>query len=213
MSPIWEERYLSVVPTKTIRYNDILTFQALGTNPGANVSQLLSNGISRLRYLIVYPFLSSVVNGSSTILNQSSYTAGVQVGSPINSPFSSAPGTCVPFAFLTNFNVLLSGSAIYQTNYNYRFESFLQENRPSVGLNGGLSIGASSGIIGQSDWENGYGFVYVDLSRKISQASDDISRSIQVNFTNTSGVQCDYYFVVGYEREITVSTSTGSLVI
>ena len=60
----------------------------------------------------------------------------------------------------------------------------------------------SSGLIGQSDFESGYGFCYIDLSRKISQASDDISRSIQAVFTNNSGVACDYYAVIGYEREI-----------
>ncbi len=82
-----------------------------------------------------------------------------------------------------------------------------------MGLNGGNSLGLSSGIIGQSDFENGYGFAYVDLSRKISPASDDVSRSVQLVFTNNSAFQVDYIAIISYEREITVSTSTGSLVI
>ena len=87
------------------------------------------------------------------------------------------------------------------------------ENRQSNATNGGLSLGMSSGILSQSDFENGYGYVYVDLSRKISQASDDVSRSIQVVGTNASAVSVDYYCIIGYERGLTINTSTGSLVI
>ena len=83
----------------------------------------------------------------------------------------------------------------------------------SKSLNGGLSTGLSSGLIGQSDWENGYGWVYADLSRKVSQASDDVSRSYQVLFTNNSNVQCDYIIIIGYEREIGISLANGALVV
>ena len=213
MSPIYEEKYLSMVPTKTVRYNDILSFQQLAVGPGSNVNWLVTNGVSRMRSLVVYPFISSIVNGSNPLLGQTTFSAGKAVGSPLNSPFSSAPGTVAPFHNFSNFNVLLSGSALYQSNFQYKFETFLQENRASFGLNGGLSTGLSSGLIGQSDFENGYGFAYVDLSRKISQASDDVSRSIQLVFTYNSSYQVDYICIITYEREITVSTSTGSLVI
>ena len=213
MSPLYEEKYLSMVPTKTVRYNDILSFQQLAVGPGSNVNWLVTNGVSRMRSLVVYPFISSVVNGSNPLIGATTFTAGKTAGSPLNSPFSSAPGTCAPFHNFSNFNVLLSGSALYQSNFQYKFETFLQENRASLGLNGGLSTGLSSGLIGQSDFENGYGFAYVDLSRKISPASDDVSRSVQLVFTNNSSYQVDYICIINYEREITVSTSTGSLVI
>jgi hypothetical protein len=202
MAPQVEEKYFQMVPTKTIKYNDILSFQITNIASQANFSQIITNGCSRLRYLLIAPIYSSTANGiANNYLD------------PMNSPFSSAPGTCCPYAFVNNFNVLISGTAIYQSNYNYRFEHFLQEIRQSEGLNGGVSIGLSSGMIGQSDYENGYGFIYVDLSRKTNQGSDDISRSIQVIGTNNSSVPITYQVIVGYEREITLSTSTGSLVI
>jgi len=213
MSPVYEEKYFSMVPTKRVLYNDILTFQELNVAPSANVNWLITNGVSRARYLIIYPMISSVLNGSNPLKNASSFSAGVACGTPMNSPFSSCPGTTAPYANISNFNILLSGSALFQSNIQYKFEQFLEENRSSVGLNGGMTSGMSSGLIGASDFEAGYGFVYVDLSRKISQASDDISRSIQAVFTNNSSSAMDYYCVVGYEREIVVSTSTGSLVI
>ena len=210
MSPPYEEKYLSMMPTKTVKYNDILSFQQLNVAAGANVNWLISNGISRLRSITIFPFISATVNGSTSL---TTFTAGVNLGSPINSPFSSAPGTVAPFHRFGQYNILLSGSNIYQTNYQYTWETFLQENRPSLCLNGGLTLGMSSGVIGQSDFENGYGFAYTDLSRKISPASDDVSRSLQAIFTNNSLYTCDYYAIVNYEREITISTSTGSLVI
>jgi hypothetical protein len=71
----------------------------------------------------------------------------------------------------------------------------------------------SSGLLSQTDYENGYGYIYVDLSRKTGQASDDVSKSIQLQLTNTSNCYCDYITYIIYEREITVSTSTGALVI
>ena len=47
----------------------------------------------------------------------------------------------------------------------------------------------------------------------VSQASDDVSRSYQVLFTNNSNVQCDYIIIIGYEREIGISLANGALVV
>ena len=211
MSPIWEEKYFSMVPTKKVLYNDILTFQTLNVGAGSQVSQILSNGVSRMRYLLIYPFLASTINGSTNITDTAN--GGLVLGTPMNSPFTSCPSTTCPQAALTNMNILLSGTNLYQSNINYGFEHYLQEVRGSNAINGGLSLGMSSGLLSQGDWENGYRIGFFDLSRKVSQASDDISRSIQVVFTNASKVQMDYYYVIGYEREVTLSTATGSLVI
>jgi len=108
---------------------------------------------------------------------------------------------------------LVSGQVIYQSNYIFGFEEYLQEIRGSNALNGGIPLGLSSGLLSQNDWENGYRFTYVDLSRRISQPNDDISRSIQVVFTNASPYVMDFFYIIGFEKSITVSTSTGSLII
>jgi len=47
----------------------------------------------------------------------------------------------------------------------------------------------------------------------MSQANDDISRSIQVSFTNAASYAMDFYFIIGYEKQIVLSTSTGALII
>ena len=208
MSPSFANTYLNKNPVKRILYNDILSFQSINVLPGSVTNQILTNGVSRPRYLIGIPMLASSYVPSAAL------NIGGGCGySPMNSPFSSAPGTTCPQARLTNFNVLLSGSNIYQEAYTYTFTSFLQELRQCNCLNGGLDLGISNGLISSSDYENGYGYVFVNLERKDSQASDDISRSVQVMFTNGSNVALDVFWVIGYSREISISTSTGTLVI
>jgi hypothetical protein len=217
-SPLYEEMYLSAVPTKTLLYNDILTFQTLSVGAGSSVSQILTNGISRPRYLLIVPQMAGIINGSAKANLASSFTAAAAnalsaLGSPMNSPFSSAPGTCAPQAVISSLNILVSGQNIYQSNYQYGFEQYLQEVRGSNSLNGGLPLALSSGLLSQQEWENGYRFIYVDLSRRVSQANDDISRSIQVTFTNSSTYCMDYFYVISYEKQISLSTSTGALII
>jgi len=168
---------------------------------------LITNGISRPRYLLIYPFLSSLANGAQAITNTVN-----GLGSPMGSPFSSAPGTCSPYCFLSNFNVMVSGSNVFQSNINYNFENFLQQWRQGNSLNGGLTDNMSSGLIDKNAWSSGYNIVYVDLSKKISQAADDISRAIQITGTNASLVSVDYYVIVSYQREFLLSTSTGNLI-
>jgi hypothetical protein len=219
MTPAYEEMYLSAVPTKTILYNDILSFSALSITPNGTVSQILTNGVSRPRYLIIVPQLAALINGcAKASLGSATYTAVTNglssaVGSPMNSPFSSSPGTTGFQAAISSLNILVSGQNIYQSNYMYGFEEWLQEVRGSNAINGGIPLGLSSGLLSQNDWENGYRFCYVDLSKRMSQANDDISRSIQVSFTNASAYTSDYFFIIGYEKQIQISTSTGALII
>jgi hypothetical protein len=217
MSPIYEEKYFQMVPTKKILYTDILQFISQGIAPNGSVNQILTNSISRARALLVVPILSAQTNGSADI-RTNTFTAGTnitgtQTFSPMASAFTSCPATCCPLHSVSNFNVLVSGVALYQSNYQYKFEHWLQEVRGSNALNGGISLAMSSGLLSQTDYENGYGYMYVDLSRRTGQASDDIGRSIQLQLTNTSNCYVDYVSFIIYEREITISTSTGALVI
>jgi hypothetical protein len=166
--------------------------------------------------LLGIPFLAGSINGSADIRATSFLNgaiAGATAISTLASPFSTAPATCLPLHAISNFNVLVSGSAIYQSNYQYKFEHWLQEIRGSNAINGGVTLAMSSGLLSQTDYESSYGFIYVDLSRKSGQAQDDVGRSIQVQLTNVGPTAVEYIWIIGYEREITISTSTGALVI
>ena len=122
--------YLSKQPTKVIKYKDFLSFQVLNVAPGANFNQNFTNSVARGRKLIIIPQIAAAFNSAGL--------AGVI--SPMNSPFTSSPNTTASNA-ITNYNVLLSGTNLYQQNLNYSVEHFIQEVRKTNSVNGGMSLG------------------------------------------------------------------------
>jgi hypothetical protein len=193
-----EAQYFSS-PNKKVLYNDLMSFIIPATASGGQINQIISNGISRIRSILIVPQLASSAN---SITNQS----------PMNSPFSSSPSTTCPFAYISNFNVLISGQAHYQTNILYGYETFLQEIRQAGSINEGYSNGMSSGLISYPDWCAGFHFMYVDLSRKSGQAQDNVSKSIQIVGTNACSLAVEYHVIVNYQREFEINCSTGALV-
>ena len=101
---------------------------------------------------------------------------------------------------------------IQTKKYNLGIEHFFQELRKSNSINGGSTLGMSSGLLSQSDFENGYRFITADLSRKPSEAVDNIAKSIQVIGTNSSSLPIDIFWFVFYERQIEIDIQTGSLI-
>jgi hypothetical protein len=181
-------------------YEDFLSFQSLAIPPNGNFNQILTNSIARGRKLVGIPVISGTTNFAGT--------SGTI--STLASPFTSSPCTTAKSPVL-NWNVLLSGSNLWQNNLNYTFEQFSQQLH-KTGINGGSSLGMSSGLISQNDWENGYRFLLADLSRTSSEATDNIMKSIQVVGTNSGSQAIDIYWFLFFEREITIDIQTGSLI-
>jgi hypothetical protein len=198
MSPSAEQMYLSKLSTKLIKYDDYLSIQTLNIPPNGNFNQILTNSIARGRKLIGIPVLTENCAGASGTI------------SPLASPFSTSPCTTARNA-ISNFNVLVSGSNLYQSNISYTFESFQNELRKE-GINGGSSLGMSSGLISQNDFENGYRFIVADLSRTPSEGTDNISKSISVIRTNLGDKPISIYWFLVFQREVEMDTATGSLI-
>ena len=214
MTPQYETMYLQN-KVKKIIYNDILTYNnilnvtgtqtfnvttgAWDNTTGGQVNTTLTPGLSRLRRLTIFPFISASANGR--------LASGV-----MNSPYASEPGTCSPYCAITDFNVMLSGQVIYNQNKRYAFENYLEECRPAHSINGGLCCGLSSGLLSQMDHDSSYGFITVDLSRHNKEA-DNISKSVQVVFTNASKFACDFICIIEYEKEINVDVELGAIIL
>jgi hypothetical protein len=133
----------------------------------------------------------------------------------MQSPFSSAPATTLPYAKIKNFQIQISGRPVYASPINYNFEHFIENLRPALSVNGGSlkSLGMSSGCINKSMWDAGYGFYYVDLTSTVeSETQDNVSKSIQVIFTNDGNLQTDYYFLVFNQKEISINVSNGAVI-
>ena len=88
----------------------------------------------------------------------------------------------------------------------------MNETRKQGAYGGGLEL-ISSGLIGQSDYESGYGFIYTNLDSWANAALDNAPKSVQIQLTNVSAYAVDYFVYVIYQREITISVSTGQLII
>ena len=195
-NPVFEERYLSL-KTKDVYYTDIYTYLYQNQiSAGGTFNTLVSNGISRPTSVIVIPFVSKSANGTLTSV-------------PIyQSPFASEPGTtsCIP---ITNWNVLVSGTAIFQSDFTYDYQQWLEELSRANAVNGGQSIGLTSGLLSQKEFQFGYRYLVADLSRRLPQ--DDIARSIEIRGTNNTNVAIDLLVIVEYQRKLTYDISSGGI--
>jgi hypothetical protein len=99
MSPIAEQRYLSLSPTKKVLYNDVFQYSFAGVS--SNFNLLVSNGLPNVRGVVVIPFLAQSANGVS---GGAGIYAGQVATSTLLSPFSTSGSTPDPIQ-ITNFNI------------------------------------------------------------------------------------------------------------
>jgi hypothetical protein len=203
MNPLSESKYLSLAPTKKIRYKDIFQYQFSNNAPGAPFNFLVSNGISNISSVTVVPFISTT--NQITITG----TAGTQ-NSPVSylNPCSTSPATPDPIT-LSSFNILVSGVNLFLNNEMYDFEAFKNALAYSNQLNGGMTTGLASGLISEDMFSRLYRYYYGDCSR-VLPSEEGVSRSVQIVGVNQSLVACDLMVFVEFTREITIDISTGA---
>jgi hypothetical protein len=80
-------------------------------------------------------------------------------------------------------------------------------------LNGGLTDMLSAGLISQNDYNNGYGFIYCDLSGKTGLADDEVGKSVRLMFTNGASYTCDYHIILNYRKQFSINVSEGDVVV
>jgi len=163
---------------------------------------LVSNGLPNLKSIVVMSFLPSSSNGVSG--------AGEYAGTIVSSlfsPFSSSGGTPDPIA-LTNFNIQLSGKNLFNDQNQYDFQEFYEQFVSSNQLNGSLTTGLASGLIGEAEWSDLYRYYYADCSRGLPQEAG-VSRSIQITGVNKSAYNINLMVFASFTRSITVDVRSG----
>ena len=191
MSPSFEDKYLAV-GQKKVTYEDVFVTHLRGLT--ANFQAVLTNSLSRMQRLIIVPFLSASDNGSLKI-------------APQESPYSSEPSTCSPH-YIRDFNVQLSGSNIYKQNVNYKYEQFLNELCGTFGTNANQVTGLTSSLISQKDYNENYGYIVVDLSRRYSY-DNETPMSVQINGIIASPKALDFICYISYLKDTTIDLMTG----
>lgn len=202
-NPVFEEAYLSN-PVKQIKYTDIYQYQVQGITTGQQFNNLITNGIANIKSVLLIPFYSQ---------NNTQSPVPFALPSPeYQSPFDSAGcGTTAPMVTLGNFNVQISGqNAIYNTQ-RYSFEEFNNQLYGEYAVNGGLTDGLTSGLIGYEDFLQSYCYYYVNVERMLP-VEQSVPKSVQIIGTNYSTQSIDLWVFVEYGVEINIDLTTGARV-
>jgi len=207
MNALSESRYLSLAPTRQIKYRDIFQYQFTGVQGnGGSFNFLVSNGINAIKSVLVVPLLSQS-QPAQTINSVTVPAVNYTFNSALN-PCSSAPATPDPI-ILSNFNILVSGVNLFLNNSQYDYENFREQLLMSNQLNANLTTGLTSGLIGEKEFGSLYRYYYGDCSR-VLPAEENVSRSVQIVGTNQSASTCDLFVFVEFERTMTVDLATGA---
>jgi hypothetical protein len=204
-NPVFEEAYLSN-PVKQIKYTDIYQYQVQNTLSGSQFNNLITNGIANIKSVLIIPFYSQNNDVPS------SSTPFVLPSPEYQSPFDPAGCGCTaPMVTLGNFNVQISGqNAIYNTQ-RYTFEEFNNQLYGQFAVNGGLTDGLTSGLIGFNDFQNTYGYYYVNVERMLP-VEQSVPKSVQIIGTNYSTQAIDMWVFIEYGVEINIDLTTGARV-
>lgn len=217
-NPTFEQAYLSS-PVKQIKYTDIYQYQVLGVASNGMLNNLLTNGISNVKSVLVLPFFSSNAanntpnavpsRGGVILSSNTGFTQGIPV---YQSPFDTAGcGTTSPLSHLTNFNIQVSGqNAIYNLQ-KYNFEQFNNQLYGQNAVNGGLTDGITSSLISRQAFDLLYCYYYVNIERMLP-VEQSVPKSIQLIGQNTSSRQMDYICFIEYGTEVSIDALTGSRV-
>ena len=215
----FEQAYLSQ-SVKTIKYTDVYQYQVLNVGSQQQFNSLITNGISNIKSVTIMPFYSSsstnatvaAVYPNATNVNLSSQT-GFLAGLPVwQSPFDPAGGgPTSPLCFLSNFNVQIAGqNAIYNTQ-RYAFEEFNNQLYGCNAVNGGLTDGLTSGLIGRQEFDMEYCYYYVNVERMLP-VEETVPKSVNILGTNLSAKSLDLIVWVEYGNEIKIDPLTGARV-
>jgi hypothetical protein len=201
-NPLAEQRYLSLTPTKKVEYNDVFQYQFSGLAPNNPFNFLVSNGLPNIQSVLCVPFISATSNGPPPVGGVSSNI------NTLLSPITTSGGTPDPIP-LSNFNILVSGVNLFLNNEQYDYEAFNQELISSNQLNGNLTTGLTSGLISQEGFSKLYRWYYGNCAR-VLPSEEGVSRSVQIQGTNTSAVTIDLMVFVEFKKSMTIDISTGA---
>ena len=216
-NPTFEQAYLSN-SVKQIKYTDVYQYQILNVASNGLMNNLVTNGISNIKSVLILPFFSSTAADSGTVYTNRfgtsiSTNTGFLKGIPVfQSPFDPAgTGPTSPLAHLTQFNVQISGqNAIYNTQ-RYIWEEFNHQLYGQNAVNGGLTDGITSSLIDRQAFDLEYCYYYVNVERMLP-VEMSVPKSVQILGTNTSSKAMDYFVFVEYGVEIQIDALTGARV-
>jgi len=188
-NPIFESAYISS-PIKPVAYTDVYQYQVTNISAnGGSFNNLISNGISSLKSVLIVPFYS--VSGSAT---------GLPSGIPVyQSPFDPAGcGPTSPLVLLTNFNIVVSGQNMIYNTVVRSTDMFNNQLLGCNAINSAQTDGLTSGLFNSLGFEMEYCYYYVDVSRMLP-VEESVPKSVQIIGTNASNKAIDLFVFCEYQ--------------
>jgi hypothetical protein len=198
-NPTFEQAYLSS-NIKSIKYTDIYQYQVTsGIVSGQQFNQLITNGIANIKSVLIIPFFKkSLKTGTDYVEYQS--------------PFDPAGcGPTAPMVALGNFNVQISGQNAIYNMQRYSFEEWNNQLYGQFAVNGGLTDGLTSGLIGFDDFQNSYCYYYVNVERMLP-VEQSVPKSVQILGTNYSTQELNLWVFIEYGVQVSIDVLTGARV-
>lgn len=193
LKPAIESRYLQMGQKKVV-YNEVLLHQLLNKQAGSTFNDLITNGLTHMKRLIIIPTIASGSNGTALV-------------DPRLSPFDTVPSTCSPY-ILENLQVQIANQNVYANPVNYSYEMFLNEMNGRYGVESSLFAGVSSSRISMQDYIELYGYIVVDLKRKYS-SDEAVPLSVSISGKVKSLKNLDLYCFIEQEKTMTIDVATG----
>jgi hypothetical protein len=202
LSPLAEQRLLTLTPTKRVIYNDIFQFSFPNQSVNSPFNILVTNGIPNIRSVLVLAMLPNASNGTAA-------AGGVKTSS-ILSPFSSTPSTPDPL-IIQNFQIQVSGKNLFINQLQYDYEDFVEQLVSSNQLNGSLTTSLASGLVSKQDFQNLYRYYYGNCSRSIP-SEEGVAKAIQIQGTILSplATAVDLMVFVEFERLLEIDLRSGA---
>jgi len=195
LNPYADTEYLSS-KVKTVEYVDLVHYP-FSVEAGLNFNQLVTNGLSKMRRLIMIGTISAG-NGGTGLPAQSS-------------PFTTEPSTTSPFK-LSNFNVYIGGVPLYESStFQYDYEQFLLELNGQQGINSNLTQGLVSSRISLQDFNNNYHYIVVNLDRKLPE-NENTSQSLSVSGKLESLKNMTFDCFIERYKTLSIDVETGAIV-
>lgn len=200
MSPIAEQRLLSLTPTKRVVYNDIFQFSFPNQAINSPFNILVSNGCPNIRSVLCLPLLDRASNGDPNSVTTAS----------ILSPFATTPSSPDPL-IIQNFQIQVSGKNLFINQLQYDYEVFAEQLVCSNQLNGSLTTSLASGLVSKQDFQSLYRYYYGNCSRSLP-SEEGVSKSVQIQGTVISPIATSVSLMVfiEFEREIVIDLRSGA---
>ena len=110
---------------------------------------------------------------------------------------------------LNNLQVQIGGQNALYNAQKYSFEEFNNQLMGQNAVNGGMTDGLTSGLIGFDGFQQSYSYYYVNVERMLP-VEKNVAKSVYISGNNFSTQKIALWVFVEYETEITIDLYTGA---